>query len=73
VASLVHRSSDGAAEHVDRADRNSITIGYPVGPDAAPFIGWRSRKTDKEMVDIGAASEEFVEMAKRELGLDVRL
>jgi|SRR5215475_8215343 len=47
---------------------------YPVGPDAEPFLKWRSSKTDEEMILRAASSdEEFKLMAKREFGLDVDL
>lgn len=47
---------------------------YPVGPDAEPFLKWRARKTDEEIVQMGGATDdEFRLIAKQEFGLDVAL
>ena len=55
-------------------DGDSWQLRYPVGPDAIPFLQWRSSKTDEEMVMRGGASDqEFKIMVKREFGLDVEL
>ena len=48
--------------------------GYPVGPDAGPFMKWRARKTDEEMVNIaGSSDEEYKAGIKREFGSDLNL
>lgn len=47
---------------------------YPVGPDAEPFLKWRTSKTDEEIVQLGGATDdEFKSIVKREFGLDVVL
>jgi NAD(P)-dependent dehydrogenase (short-subunit alcohol dehydrogenase family) len=53
---------------------DSWQLRYPVGPDAAPFLKWRASKTDEEMVEGGAATdEEYKAHVKREFGLDIEL
>jgi hypothetical protein len=55
-------------------DGNSWQLRYPVGPDAVPFLKWRTSKTDEEIVELGGASdEEYMTAMKREFGLDVKL
>ena len=55
-------------------DNDSWQLRYPVGPDAAPFLQWRASKTDEEVISIGAASDaDYIQMVKREFGLDVNL
>ena len=55
-------------------DSDSWQLRYPVGPDAAPFLRWRASKTDEEVINIGAASDaDYIQMVKREYGLDVKL
>jgi len=47
---------------------------YPVGPDAEPFLKWRTSKTDEEIVQLGGATDdEFKSIVKRDFGLDVVL
>jgi NAD(P)-dependent dehydrogenase (short-subunit alcohol dehydrogenase family) len=47
---------------------------YPVGPDAQPFIDWRRRKTDEEIVAMGGFTDaEYIALAKADFGLDVAL
>jgi NAD(P)-dependent dehydrogenase (short-subunit alcohol dehydrogenase family) len=53
---------------------DSWRLRYPVGPDALPVLQWRASKTDEEMIDRAAASdEEYVAAVKREFGLDLVL
>ena len=64
VAEQIHQIVDG----------DSWQLRYPVGPDAVPFLKWRSSKTDEEIVNRGGVSdEEYKIMVKREFGLDVVL
>src|SRR5579863_7007893 len=53
---------------------DSWQLRYPLGPDAAPFLKWRASKTDEQMVEGAAATdEEYIARVKREFGLDVEL
>jgi NAD(P)-dependent dehydrogenase (short-subunit alcohol dehydrogenase family) len=46
---------------------------YPVGPDAAPTIGWRASMTDEEWVAWNAASDEdWYNAHQNKFGLNVR-
>jgi NAD(P)-dependent dehydrogenase (short-subunit alcohol dehydrogenase family) len=55
-------------------ESGSRQLRYPVGPDAEPFLKWRARKTDEEIVEMGGATDdEFKSIAKRDFGLDVNL
>ena len=55
-------------------ESGSWQLRYPVGPDAEPFLKWRARKTDEEIVQMGGATdEEFKLIAKQDFGLDVVL
>jgi NAD(P)-dependent dehydrogenase (short-subunit alcohol dehydrogenase family) len=55
-------------------DSDSWQLRYPVGPDAEPVLKWRASKTDEEIVQLGAASdEEYKMIAQREFGLDVNI
>jgi NAD(P)-dependent dehydrogenase (short-subunit alcohol dehydrogenase family) len=55
-------------------DGDSWQLRYPVGPDAVPFMKWRANKTDEEMVNLAASSdEEYKAGVKREFGLDLNL
>ena len=55
-------------------DGDSWQLRYPVGPDAVPFLKWRTSKTDEEIVELGGASDEqYKAVMKREFGLDVKL
>jgi len=55
-------------------DGDSWQLRYLVGPDAAPFLKWRSSKTDEEMVVLGGVEDdEYKLMVKREFGLDINL
>ena len=31
---------------------------HPVGPDAAPFLGWRASMTDEEFADLNSADDD---------------
>lgn len=51
---------------------DSWQLRYPVGPDALPFLQWRASKTDEEIVNRAALSDEdYFAAVKREFGLDV--
>ena len=46
---------------------------HPVGPDAAPFLGWRQSMNDEEWVNWGALDDDaWYERVKADFGLDAR-
>jgi NAD(P)-dependent dehydrogenase (short-subunit alcohol dehydrogenase family) len=46
---------------------------HPVGPDAVPFLQWRSQMTDEEWVDLNASDDEtWYRKLGRDFGLDAR-
>ena len=46
---------------------------HPVGPDAAPFLGWRSQMSDEAWVDFGALDDDaWYDRVKLDFGLDAR-
>jgi len=46
---------------------------HPVGPDAAPFIGWRNSMTDEQWADLSASDDDiWYERILRDFGLDAR-
>jgi hypothetical protein len=47
---------------------------HPVGPDAAPFLGWRASMSDEEWVDLYASDDDtWYERIQRDFGLDTRI
>jgi NAD(P)-dependent dehydrogenase (short-subunit alcohol dehydrogenase family) len=58
----------------DIVDGDSWQLRYPVGPDAIPILKGRASKTDEQVVQEAAQSDdEFVKRVKRDYGLDVKL
>ncbi len=52
---------------------DSWQLRHPVGPDAVPFLEWRSGKTDEEWVAWGAQSDdEWYDSVERDFGIDAR-
>jgi NAD(P)-dependent dehydrogenase (short-subunit alcohol dehydrogenase family) len=46
---------------------------HPVGPDAAPFLGWRRQMTDEAWVDFGALDDNaWYDRVKADFGVDAR-
>ena len=46
---------------------------HPVGPDAAPFLGWRRQMSDEAWVDFGALEDDaWYDRVKADFGLDAR-
>jgi NAD(P)-dependent dehydrogenase (short-subunit alcohol dehydrogenase family) len=46
---------------------------HPVGPDAAPFLGWRGQMSDEAWVDFGALDDDaWYERVKADFGVDAR-
>jgi NAD(P)-dependent dehydrogenase (short-subunit alcohol dehydrogenase family) len=55
------------------ATSNSWQLRHPVGPDAAPFLGWRRGMNDEAWVDFGALDDNaWLDRVKTDFGLDAR-
>ena len=55
------------------AESSSWQLRYPVGPDAAPFLGWRASMTDEQWIDWNAQSDEdWCNAVETNFGLNVR-
>ena len=47
---------------------------HPVGPDAAPFLGWRAGMTDEQWADYGALGDDaWYERVQLDFGVDARV
>jgi NAD(P)-dependent dehydrogenase (short-subunit alcohol dehydrogenase family) len=58
----------------DIVDGDSWQLRYPAGPDAAPIMKLRASKTDEQVIEEAAQSdEEFVAQFKRETGIELKL
>jgi len=58
----------------DIVDGDSWQLRYPAGPDAEPVLKRRASKTDEQVIQEAAQSDdEFVARIKRETGLDLTL
>ena len=56
------------------ASGESWQLRHPVGPDAAPFLAWRTSMSDEEWVDWNAAGDdEWYEAVESDFGLNARL
>ena len=55
------------------ATGDSWQLRYPVGPDAAPFLGWRQSMSDEVWVELAGLSDEaWCDRIEKELGMDLR-
>jgi len=55
------------------ATSNLWQLRHPVGPDAAPFLGWRRQMSDEAWVDFGALDDNaWLDRVKTDFGLDAR-
>jgi NAD(P)-dependent dehydrogenase (short-subunit alcohol dehydrogenase family) len=55
------------------AESNNWKLRHPVGPDAEPFIAWRSSMTDEQWVDWNATSDDdWYKSVEQDFGLDAR-
>jgi len=62
-----------AAKVVEIAESNTWQLRHPVGPDAAPFLGWRQAMTDEQWVDLGALDDNaWYDRVKSDFGIDAR-
>jgi len=56
------------------SNSNSWKLRHPVGPDAQPFLDWRTSMTDEEWIDWNAANDEdWYNAVERDFGLDARV
>lgn len=62
-----------AEKVLEFASSDSWTLRHPVGPDALPFMMWRSSMTDEEWTNRNSLSdEEWYEAVERDFGMDAR-
>jgi NAD(P)-dependent dehydrogenase (short-subunit alcohol dehydrogenase family) len=55
------------------AQSDSWKLRYPVGPDALPFLEWRSGMTDEQWVDLNASDDEtWNHSLQRNFGMEAR-
>ncbi len=58
---------------VEIAESGTWQLRHPVGPDAIPFLQWRSQMTDEAWVDLNASDDEtWYRNLERDFGLDAR-
>ncbi|UCF36941.1 MAG: SDR family oxidoreductase [Acidobacteriota bacterium] len=67
-------SPDFVAEKIRHViESGTWQLRHPVGPDAEPFLQWRSGMTDEQWIDWGAADDDtWYESVERDFGLDAR-
>jgi len=62
-----------AQKILEVAESSSWQLRHLVGPDAAPFLQWRSQMSDEEWVDLHASDDEtWYRRIERDFGLDTR-
>src|SRR3954452_23452051 len=62
-----------AEKILEVAESSSWQLRHLVGPDAAPFLQWRSQMTDEEWVDLYASDDEtWYRRIERDFGMDTR-
>jgi len=62
-----------AQKILEVAESDSWQLRHPVGPDAVPFLQWRSRMSDEEWVAYNASDDEtYYKSFERDFGLDAR-
>ncbi|MBA2626830.1 MAG: SDR family oxidoreductase [Gemmatimonadales bacterium] len=62
-----------AEKIVEIAGGDSTQLRHPVGPDAAPFLGWRNAMTDEQWVDYGSLDDgAWYERIRNDFGIDLR-
>jgi NAD(P)-dependent dehydrogenase (short-subunit alcohol dehydrogenase family) len=62
-----------AAKVVEIAESSTWQLRHLVGPDAAPFLGWRQAMTDEQWVDLGALDDNaWYDRVKSDFGIDAR-
>jgi NAD(P)-dependent dehydrogenase (short-subunit alcohol dehydrogenase family) len=62
-----------AEKVLEIATTRTWQLRHPVGPDAAPFLGWRSQMSDEAWVDFGALDDDaWYDRVKSDFGVDAR-
>jgi NAD(P)-dependent dehydrogenase (short-subunit alcohol dehydrogenase family) len=62
-----------AEKILEIAQSGTWQLRHPVGPDAVPFLQWRSRMTDEEWVDLHSSDDDtWYGRVQRDFGLDTR-
>ena len=62
-----------AQKVLDIVESGTWQVRHPVGPDAAPFLGWRNSMTDEEWADLYSSEDDtWYERILRDFGLDTR-
>lgn len=62
-----------AEKIVEVAGGETWQLRHPVGPDAAPFLGWRQSMSDEAWVDFGALEDDaWYDRVKADFGMDAR-
>jgi hypothetical protein len=62
-----------AAKILEIAESGTWQLRHPVGPDALPFLQWRSAMTDEAWVDLNASDDDtWYRGVQRDFGLDSR-
>ncbi len=67
--------ASGVAEKiVEIIEGDSWQFRYPVGPDAAPFLGWRAAMTDEDWVEFGGLKEDedWYKRVEQDFGINAR-
>ena len=74
-ASLEHPTDASlvANKILEVAESEDWILRHPIGPDAAPFLGWRGSLTDEEWVNWHAASDEdWYKAVENDFGLNAK-
>ncbi|HMK29852.1 MAG TPA: SDR family oxidoreductase [Terriglobales bacterium] len=62
-----------AQKILEIAESGTWQLRHPVGPDALPFLQWRSQMTDEQWVALNASDDEtWYRSLERDFGLDTR-
>jgi NAD(P)-dependent dehydrogenase (short-subunit alcohol dehydrogenase family) len=62
-----------AEKVLEIAVSNTWQLRHLVGPDAAPFVGWRQSMSDEQWVDLGALDDNaWYDRVKADFGIDAR-
>jgi hypothetical protein len=76
AASLAHPVSPAVVGEQIRqiVESESWQLRYPIGPNAVPFLAWRTGMSDEAWIDFGAMQDDEAWCARiaQDFGLDVR-
>jgi NAD(P)-dependent dehydrogenase (short-subunit alcohol dehydrogenase family) len=62
-----------AEKILDVVESGTWQLRHPVGPDAKPFLGWRSAMSDEDWVSLnGSDDDTWYDRVQRDFGLDTR-